>query len=132
VDGTITVRTRASISPADVWQWVEAYRPHRLLIGPSVAATYNRRARFEMVTGTDTNRLFDSVNRLIHDRQLIHHPADSDLTDAVGFAVPAVSNTGMHLSVLKSTGPVEAAQALVMAAGSLLTPGATRPSVRSA
>jgi hypothetical protein len=132
VDGVITVRTRASISPADVWAWVEAHRPRRLLIGPSVAATYNRRARFEVVTGTDANRLFDSVNRLIHDHRLAHHPDDGDLTDAVGFAVPAVSNHGMYLSVLKSTGPVEAAQALVMAAGTLLAPGATRPSVRSA
>jgi len=128
----VIVRSRASVSAADVWAWVEAHRPRRLLIGPSVATTYQRRMRPEIVPGETANRLFDPVNRLVHDRQLLHHPDDADLTDAVGFCVPAVSNRGMYLSVLKATGPIEAAQALVMAVGILLTAKAPRPAVRSA
>jgi len=76
---------------------------------------------------TELGRHLLGVGRAIHDGRVLHLATDHVLTDDLGRAVAVATETGLRLSVRKSTGPTEAARALVQAVGEVLRPGNPKP-----
>ena len=64
--------------------------------------------------------------------RVIHDPADHTLNDDLGRAVAVTTDSGTRLSQAKSSGPIEAARALVWAVGEILRPGNPKPKARAA
>jgi hypothetical protein len=127
------VVVRSSTS-ADLGRWRRAVAeadPRRVLYPPPVAIHEQPARRATTVGVTELNRHLLGVVRAVRAGQVRHHPADQVLTDDVLSMVAVTTESGLRLSQAKSTGPIDAARALIQAVGELLKPGTPKPKVRS-
>ena len=129
-DGAITVRASSTSSSSTLWRSVDQASPRVLLLPPALAIHYTGRRRATVVGTVELGKHLVGVGRAIRDGKIRHSPDDHVLTDDVGSAVTVTTETGVRLSQARSTGPIEAARALVWAVGEIMRPGSPKPRVR--
>jgi hypothetical protein len=101
-----------------------------LLLPPQLHVHYKGRRRATMVGVAEMGRHLPGVGRAISEGIVLHRSDDHILTDDVGRAVASTTEAGVRLSYRKSSGPIEAARAMVWAVGETLRPSGPRPIVR--
>jgi len=128
----VIVRAHATLSTSAAWGIVDRYAPRLILLPPGLFVHYSGRRRTVQVGVAELGKHLTGVGRAIRDGRVVHDPADHTLNDDLGRAVAVTTDSGTRLSQAKSSGPIEAARALVWAVGEILRPGNPKPKARAA
>lgn len=125
------IESFVTASTSQLWAKIEEWNPRKLLLVPALHIHFQGNRPAIMVGSMELQKHMVGVARAIGENRVVHSVDDHLLNADVGCAVAVSTDAGLRLSVKKSTGPTEAARAMIHTVGEILKPGARKPVIRS-